>query len=155
MRLLALTLLLLFTLPVSAATVADLAFFEGKWVSKEAGDMFWEEHWTAPIGDNLLGMCRAQNKGKTFFYELLTIEQEENGPVMKLKHFSRGLIGREEKGEVVLLPLVSLEENEAVFERADKQVRLTYRRTGNELYALLEKWKDGERKITEFTYVKK
>ncbi|HEX9983489.1 MAG TPA: DUF6265 family protein [Thermoanaerobaculia bacterium] len=148
-------LLLLVTLPLSAATVSDLAFFEGRWALTEADGTFWEEQWTAPAGDSLLGMCRAQKGGKTFFYELLTIEQEETGPVMKLKHFGRGLIGREDKGEAVLLPLVSMKANEAVFERADKQVRLTYRRNGNELYALLEKWKDGARTTSEFTYVRK
>jgi hypothetical protein len=154
MRSFFLVLLLALAIPLAAAPkVADLAFLEGKWTLTD-GDVIWDEQWTAPRGDSILGMCRAQNKGETFFYELLTIEQDESGPVMKLKHFRRGLIGREEKGEVVTLPLLSLKENEAVFEQADKQVRLTYRRKVDELYAALEKWKDGQKRVDEFRYVR-
>lgn len=148
------TLLLLLALatPLAAAPkVADLAFLEGNWTLTD-GDVIWDEQWTAPRGDSIVGMCRAMENGRTFFYELLTIEQDERGPVLRLKHFRRGLIGREEKSEVVTMPLVSLEANEAVFEQADKQVRLVYRRTGDELHASLEKWKEGKKTVDEFRY---
>lgn len=151
-RLIVLLLLVPAAFAADVRNVSELTFLEGWWQMTE-GDSWTEEIWTAPKSDSVLGIAREIRNGKTVFYEILAIEQDESGPVMKLRHFNHALIGWEDKESPVLLPLVSLTANEAVFERADKQVRLTYRRTAPDtLYAMLERTKDGKKRTLEFTY---
>jgi Domain of unknown function (DUF6265) len=90
-------------------------------------------------------MYREVKDGAVTMYELETIEQTEQGPVLLLKHFNRGLKGWEEKDQVWSYPLISWKENEAIFERPDKGTRLTFRRTGKDtLEMTLDELKDGK-----------
>ncbi len=67
-------------LPLSAATVADLAWMSGHWKGTVDGTVM-EEIWTDPRGGMLLGMHRdAGANGKTFF-EFLRIEETKEGLV--------------------------------------------------------------------------
>ena len=134
-------------------TLADLSFLAGRWSLRD-GNHVAEEHWMAPEGDSILGTARELEDGKVNFYELLAIEQEESGPVLRLLHFGRKLAGREDKDDPVVLKLVSAKENEVVFESAGV-VRLTYRRTGDQLHATVDLWKNGKEKRLEFAYERK
>lgn len=134
--------------------VKGLAFLEGKWAATVEGEL-WEEQWMAPSEDSAVGICRAIKNGRTFLYEVLTVEQDEEGAVLRLKHFNRGLVGWEEKDVAVEVPLVSLTAGEAVFAKVDGSLRLTYRRTGpDELLAILERTKKGKAVTTEFRYTR-
>lgn len=134
--------------------VKGLTFLEGKWAATVEGEL-WEEVWMAPSGDSAVGICRAIKDGRTFLYEVLTVEQDEGGAVLRLKHFNRALVGWEEKDVAVEVPLVSLTGNEVVFAKADGSLRLTYRRTGpDELLAILERTKKGKPVTTEFRYTR-
>jgi hypothetical protein len=123
-------------------TLADVAFLAGHWTD-ETPQGLSEEIWTAPQGDGMLGMWRYVASGRAQIFELLSIRQEENGPVLRLRHFDPGLVAREEKDAPVRIPLVKATPDEAVFEgrsTAAGPLRLTYRKQGPDALAVtLEK----------------
>jgi hypothetical protein len=129
MKIFLIALLLFFCHAVPAQTLKantkDLSFMTGTWAQKhEWGDM--EEFWGAPMGDCMVSTFRCVKDGKVVFYEFVVIEQTGAVPVLKLRHFNPGSIGWEDKYSPLLFPLVSLQNNKAVFETADKSLRMTY-----------------------------
>jgi hypothetical protein len=136
--------------------VSQLSWIAGHWHGELWGGKL-EEIWTATEGDCMMGMFRFVKDNKVKFYEFLTIEQESEGPVLKLKHFNRGLKGWEEKDVSIDFPLLSSTTNEAVFQRKEKDTptkmifRLKDRQT---LIVILENLKDGKWVAEEFVYSK-
>jgi hypothetical protein len=116
--------------PVQSVALADFAFISGHNRGEFDGGIA-DEHWSEAAGDSMMGMYRFIRDGKVQMYELLVIEQTAKGPVLRLKHFNPGLDGREDKAEVFSYPLIHFMPGEAVFERADKSSRITYRAAGN------------------------
>ena len=115
--------------PAKGATLGDLAWMAGQWVGTINGARS-EEVWTAPAGDSMLGMWRLVSaEGQARVLELLAITTEPQGPVLRLRHFSRTLVAREEKDQAVSVPLRTWGPREAVFEGQgrDGLLRLTYR----------------------------
>lgn len=134
-------------------SIKDLTFMAGKWVTKgEWGDM--EENWSAPMGNCMMCSYRCVKDGKVVFYEFIVIEQQPEGPVMKLRHFSPGNIAWEEKDKPYEYPLTYLDENLARFERPDKKTSLTFQRIdATKLKVTLERQdKDGKWVQDEFNY---
>jgi hypothetical protein len=134
-------------------SIKDLSFMAGKWTAKsEWGDM--EENWSEPMGNSMMCSYRCVKDGKVVFYEFIVIEQTETGPVMKLRHFSPGNIGWEEKDKPYEYPLMFLEPDRARFERPDKKTALTFYRTSKEkMNVILERQdKDGKWVQDEFDY---
>ena len=127
--------------PTPRGSMADVAFIAGHW--RDVSEGLSEEIWTAPEGDAMLGMWRMVSGGKARIYELLSIRQEEAGPVLLLRHFEPRLKAREDKDAPLSLPLVRAAAGEAVFEgksAAGGLLRLTYRQRGEDgLEATLEK----------------
>ena len=123
------------------ASLADVAFIAGHWKGDLGGSLS-EEIWSAPSGDNMMGMWRLVGGGQVKLFEFLNIVQEAEGPVFRLRHFDRQGVGREEKDKPLVLKLVSSKPREAAFEGGEGAgtVRLTYRRTSDEaLSVTLEK----------------
>lgn len=126
------------------ARVADLRWISGHWQNAEDGALS-EEVWTEPRGDGMLGMWRYVAKdGRARVLEILAIADEETGPVLRLRHFDRGLVAREEKDKPVALALVSLDlpGRRAVFEGPSPEgmVRLRYHQpSADALEVTLEK----------------
>lgn len=140
------------TKPVSKITLEDLTFISGRGTGNLGGGVI-DEQWSLPAGDSMMGMFRYVKDRKAVFYEFLLIEQTAEGPVLRLKHFNPGLIGREEKAEVFSYPLVEFSENRAAFERPDKATRLTFhRKSPDSLSVTLDQTRDGKRTSTEFVY---
>jgi hypothetical protein len=137
-----------------AATVADLSWLAGRWAGELHGRAI-EEIWSAPSGDSLVGVFRVVKDGKARLYEILVVEQEEKGPVLRIRHFDRRLIAREEKDKPVTMPLVGHKDGEAVFQDPESGTRIVYRRDGDSLVAALEKTRDGKRTVTEFRYTRR
>ena len=137
----------------TVAQLKDLGFLSGKWVTRnEWGDM--EENWSSPVGNTMMCAYRCIKDGKVVFYEFIVIEQDATGPVMKLRHFSPGNIGWEEKDKPYLYPLTFLESDRARFERPDKKTALTfYRISADKLNVILERQdKDGKWVEDVFNY---
>lgn len=158
MKLLPIAALLLVNLSVAGQApernIKDLSFMAGKWTTKgEWGDM--EEHWSTPLGNNMMCSYRCVKDGKVVFYEFIVIEQTEKGIVMKLRHFSPGNIGWEDKDKPYEYPLMFLEPDRARFERPDKKTALTFHRIAKDkLNVFLEREdKDGKWVQDEFNYI--
>jgi uncharacterized protein DUF6265 len=120
------------------ATLAQVAWIAGHWVDDSEGGLS-EEVWTAPSGDSMIGMWRYVAKGKVQIFELLSITEEDGGPVFRLRHFSPRMVAREEKDKPLALPLVSLEDREASFEgpgQPSGTIRLTYRQAAADVLSV-------------------
>lgn len=141
------------TAPLTPARAGDLAWLAGAWLGQRGADVV-EEHWSAPAGETLMGMFRWLAGGKVRFFELLTIEPEGDGLLLRIKHFHPGLRGWEEKDQAVLFDLVQLGAQEAVFfQRTAKKVQwMIYRRAGDALLTYFEPEDGAHTPDEEFVY---
>ena len=84
--------------------------------------------WSPLGGGGLMGMFRWIKEDRVSFYELIVIEQAGEFVMMRIKHFSPGLKGWEEKDQAVDFLLVHLQGNTAVFFQQGKSDQwLVYR----------------------------
>lgn len=133
-------------------TVEDLGWMAGRW-SGESGGRRFEEHWSAPVHGQMMGMFRWIEEGSVRFTELLAIETRSDGPVLLIRHFGPGLDPWEE--EPVRFELVEVAGRRALFEadEEDGLTRLVYESASpDSLTAVLEKPREGETRRTEFRY---
>lgn len=84
------------------AVIADAAFVAGDWSasrpSQRGGNEFVQEVWTAPSGNNMMGMFRWVNPaGKAIVFEILTIVEEGGSLTLRLRHQSAAGVAWEEK----------------------------------------------------------
>ncbi len=140
--------------PLRAASLRDVAFIAGRWGGEMDGGKT-QEWWSAPEGDGMLGMFRYVKDGRGVFYELMSIEQTEEGPVLRLRHFGPGLVAWEEKDGTTSWPLVELTESRAVFELPDGRKRLTYHRASERAMTItLEEMEGGAWTSRPFTFAR-
>ena len=134
--------------------IGDLAVMTGNWkTTSDWGDM--DEVWSSPRGNCMMCTFRCVKDGKIVFYEFIVIEQNANDsvPVLKLRHFNPGSIGREEKDNPYLYPLAFLNGQKAIFERPDKKTIITYERLSKDkLTSVLIQQTPEKQKTTEFIY---
>jgi hypothetical protein len=139
----------------AAARISDMGWITGHWVDDSGGDLS-EETWGPTSGDCVAGMWRWVVGGKAKLYELLTITAEEDGLVLRLRHFDRAGVGWEDKDHPLILRLARAKEREAAFEGPGTKgfLRLTYRRVdADTLTCLLEKGaSEKEAQVQEFRY---
>ncbi|MEZ5357301.1 MAG: DUF6265 family protein [Candidatus Zixiibacteriota bacterium] len=76
----------------------DFSGMVGHWVGPGFGGTC-EETWMPASGGSMLGTFKLIKDGKTIFSELMCITFEDNGPVLKVKHFSGEFVAWEEKDE--------------------------------------------------------
>ncbi|MEL6256207.1 MAG: DUF6265 family protein [Bacteroidota bacterium] len=131
-----------------AANLLDYDWIAGSWKGKAFGGTV-EEVWTHPSGGSMMGSFKLVVKGEVGFYELMTITQEKETILMRLKHFHGNLKGWEEKDETVDFPLVKAEKNKLYFSG------LTFERVSDKeinVYVLI----GGENGVKEakFSYTK-
>jgi hypothetical protein len=67
-------------LPLSAATLKDLAWMAGHWTGEDGGTVM-EEIWTTPGGGLLLGLHRDVGANGKSFFEFLRVEETKEGIV--------------------------------------------------------------------------
>ena len=112
-----------------SASLTKLSWLAGRWVDDSGGNLS-EETWTAPSGDSILGSWRLVVKGQIKLSEILTIQEENQTLVLRLRHFDAKLVGREEKDKPLELTLAGWNEREARFEGPGSDgtgLALTYR----------------------------
>jgi len=133
------------------ASLADLSWMAGDWVGGE-GDSLIEEQWSAPEGNDMMGMFRLIQEDNVVFYEFMTITLGPSGIVLRIKHFDPGLVGWEDKTDSVVFDLQEIGDHRAVFEtvKDGNPERLVFERSQDELVITLEKPADGTR--TPFRY---
>jgi hypothetical protein len=138
----------------NVAGAGDLAWIAGDWRGEMDGGAI-EERWAPPLGDSMMGMFRLVNGGKTKFLEFMTIERDGPALVLRLRHFSPGLIAWEEKDKPFTFRLVSRTGQEATFELDDKSTptRLIYRRgSDGEMTVVLVKEQGGKQTTESFRF---
>src|SRR5687767_4764549 len=74
--------------PAPRSALPELAWMAGEWVDEQGANLT-EEIWAAPAGDSMMGMWRLVSGGRVKLFEFLTLVQEEQGPVFRLRHFDR------------------------------------------------------------------
>lgn len=134
-------------------TLADLDFLAGRWQSRDEGG-FVEEHWSAPEGSSIMGMFRwVRPDGAAMMFEILTITQETDGLILRLRHFSPVLAAKEEKDKPMALRLTKLEANRAVFTAhrdAGGLSEIVYDRSKADTLAITVAFTDAARPPLEF-----
>lgn len=129
-------LLLLPTLPVlgtegasgeidAEATLEDLAWIAGAWRGTCFGGEC-EEIWGQPFAGTMVGSFKLVQEGQPAFYELMLITREEDGWVLKVKHFNPDFSAWEEKADAVVFRLEKVEPGRIQFKG------LTFSRRGEE-----------------------
>ena len=97
------------------ATIDDVSWISGSWSGQAMGSRF-EETWNPPSAGTMVGMFKFIKEEEVAFYEILTIVEQGGTLMLRLKHFSPGLEGWEEKEKSIEFPLVSVSQSEARFD---------------------------------------
>jgi hypothetical protein len=126
-----------------------LAFLSGRWTSDSAEGQE-EEYWSQATGRSMIGTFRVLKDGDAVFYEFWVIEVEDGRAIFKMKHFDRGLLGWEEKADMVRLTLSVRNGQDVLFSKSDGSLSLRYQRNGDELVSTLRRVKDGKTKEDVF-----
>lgn len=139
------------------ARVQDLAWIAGAWTGT-LGDRTIEQHWSAPLGNSIVAMYRSVRGTEAQLYELLAIENEGDGVVLRIKHFAPGpgLAGREAKDESINHTLVSVGARTAVFQgTGEGGARVSFSSPDPQtLTIVVERMRDGKPVPTEFKYTR-
>ena len=132
-----------FSFPLSAATLADLAWLSGCWRADADGRQM-SEQWMKPNGNMMLGVNQTVVKGKTREFEFMRIMQEENGNVY--------LVAAPSGQRETRFKLRETKGTEAVFENSahDFPQRVIYRREGDSLLGRIEGVSKGKEKAVDF-----
>ena len=85
------------------ASLEDLDWIVGSWEGTAFGGIA-EEVWAPASGNSMMGMFKLISDGDVYFYELMTIVEQEGTLMMRLKHFNNDLTGWEEKDDTVDFP---------------------------------------------------
>lgn len=122
------------TTPLAGASVQQLAWLTGAWQGTFQTDEV-DEYWSHAGAGTIVGVYRWVRDGAPWLYEMMLIEQEEDGVVARFKHFDPGLKGKEEPDQHYGFNLVQLEGDSAIFHMRNYEpdVWLFYRREGEEL----------------------
>jgi hypothetical protein len=126
-----------------------LAFLSGRWTS-DSTEGQEEEYWSQATGRSMVGTFRVAKNGDAVFYEFWVIEVEDRKATFKMKHFDRGLLGWEDKADMVRLNLSVNDRQDVLFSKADGSLSIRYQRSGDELVSTLRRIKDGQTKEDTF-----
>lgn len=143
--------------PPASATIQHVAFIAGQWTGT-LGDRHIEQHWMAPQGTSMIAAYRNLQGTEPKLYELLAIEQDGSGLVLRIKHFApgAGLAGRQPQGESIDHRLVKVEAQTAIFEGTGANPnRVIFTRKGADaLDITVERMRDGQLQRTVFAYTR-
>ena len=97
------------------AKIEDVSWIAGHWRGDALGGVA-EEIWSKPAGGAMMASFRLVKDEKVVFYELITLLEENNTLILRLKHFNSDLTGWEEKAESVEFKLVEVKKSSVLFE---------------------------------------
>lgn len=98
------------------ASFKDISWIQGHWRGKAFGGIT-EEVWSPPLGGSMMCMFKLVVNNKVSFYELVTLTEENNTLMLRLKHFHGNLKGWEEKDKTIDFRLVRVTENKVYFDK--------------------------------------
>lgn len=70
-------------------SIANLGWLEGSWHRIQGTDEL-EKVWTRPTRDAVMGLIRWLRQRKTWMYELISVGQDEAGPIFRIRLFGCG-----------------------------------------------------------------
>lgn len=129
-----------------AAKLASIAWIQGYWVGEAFGGIT-EEVWTPPLGNSMMCTFKLVVAGKVQFYELVTIVEENNTLIMRLKHFDGALKGWETKDETIDFKLVKITDDIVYFDQ------FTFEKVNERemnIYVVIEN--NGKKEEVKFNY---
>ncbi len=129
------------------ASIHDVAWISGNWSGAAFGGTF-EEIWSEPFGNSMMGMFKLVVRGRVQFYEMMTISEEKGTLILRLKHFEPDMKGWEEKNETIDFPLVKIYDDVVFFDQ------FTFEKTGEDeltVYLVIED-KDGKKEEVTFSF---
>lgn len=133
-----------------AGSISDVRFIEGSWKAL-AGDRSIDAVWSAPAGENMVGYVRVMRDGKVMLYELFAFEQTEEGLVVMVRHFTPGLIAREEKEKPDRYQFMEAGDSHALFQKEGQDVRVRYeKRSDNEFAIVIGRPEEGNWVFKDF-----
>ncbi len=131
-----------------------LSWMSGTWHTQQGADDL-VEIWSEPLGDSMMGVFRWVKSGKVWIYELVTISQDDDQVVFRLRHFDRKLVAWEEKNESLTYTMTTQGDREVIFENPERQAprRFVYRLEGKDtLIVRVEGYSKGKLDVDEFRF---
>jgi hypothetical protein len=105
------------TVEAKAASLSDLAFLNGNWMSDRSGFVI-EESWTDAKAGVVLGTSRGVQNGVVRFLRFAVVERAGDTIVMRFKRYNADYTSWETAGPSVMR-LVRAESHQVVFEATD------------------------------------
>lgn len=96
------------------AKLSDVSWIIGHWRGNAFGGKV-EEVWLPPFGNSIVGTFKLVKENTIVFYEILTISEENNSLVLRLKHFDAKLNSWEEKDNPLQFSLVKITPTKVYF----------------------------------------
>ena len=133
-----------------SGAVSDVRFIEGRWKAV-AGDRSIDAVWSAPDGESIVGFVRVIRDDKVILYELFAFEQTAEGLVALVRHFSPGLVAREEKEKPDRYTFMEAGNGRALFQKHGEEVRVLYeKRSEDEFAIVIGRPEDGQWTFKDF-----
>lgn len=131
------------------AKISDVKWLEGYWKGQIWGGQA-EELWSGPSAGSMMASFKFAADNEVNFYEIITLFEQDETLVLRLKHFSAELKGWEDKDQYMEFKLVKLADNSAYFDG------YTYRLVSpNELHVFVVMEENGELHETKFVFTRK
>ncbi len=125
---------------------SDLAWLEGCWIGEGFGADV-QECWMSTDGPRMTGMFEMSQDGRQMFSEIFILDEFEDGPAIRLKHFSSDFVGWETKDEYVVFPLLETGDGLARFEGVEYRLH-----DDGRLVVTMETSHDGETSVDELVF---
>lgn len=119
-----------------SGSLSDIGFIEGHWKATPQGSTV-EAIWSAPAGDNMVGVIRMMKDSKATLYEMFAFEQTNQGLVALVKHFQPGLIGLEEKDQSDRYHFLEAGKGRAIFKKQGEDLRVLYEKRSDDQFAIV------------------
>jgi Domain of unknown function (DUF6265) len=104
-----------FTVDVQQPKIDLVRWLAGNWKGEAFGGIA-DEIWTSPAGGTMMGMFRLVENGKVSFFEFEQLVEQDNRLVFRVKHFTSGFVGWEEKDKSIDFKFLSATKNEIHFD---------------------------------------
>lgn len=127
------------------AEIEDVAWIAGHWHGLAFGANA-DEIWTEPEVGTMMGMYRTYDSDSINFYEFMTISEEENSLILRIKHFNRDMVGWEARDRSVEFRLARISADRVYFDG------FTFERIGDTEMNIYLKIEDQEGKTEEIRF---
>ncbi len=128
------------------ATLSAIGWLAGHWRGEAFGGIT-EEVWTPPLGGSMMSAFKLVVDGKIKFYEFVTIAEENETLLLRLKHFHADMKGWEEKNVTQDFCLVRVTPDTIYFEGFTIE-----RVSGDEMNMYVVLGANGQQEEMKFNY---